>query len=184
VNKEIYLKLNLYTVDIKYIRDLHRVDDRVYSVSPQICKDKRVFVGVIVICNTKKYIIPLSSVKIKHYKMKPCADFDKIYDKKGNLIAVLNFNLMIPVTDKQIQEVDLMIRHYDSPEEKAFKALCINEIEYCRKPHMSKIISDKAKNLYDLCTKDINYKGKIRCLDFEKLEMVCEKYNKRIQYKS
>lgn len=28
-------RLNLYRVDMKYIRDLHRADDRVSSVSPQ-----------------------------------------------------------------------------------------------------------------------------------------------------
>ena len=34
-------RLNLYRVDMKYIRDLHRADDRVSFVSPQIGKNKR-----------------------------------------------------------------------------------------------------------------------------------------------
>lgn len=50
-----------------------------------------------VICNDKKYLIPLSHPVEKHTKMKPRADFDKIIDKKGKLIGVLNYNLMIPV---------------------------------------------------------------------------------------
>jgi hypothetical protein len=32
-------KLNLYRIDMKYIRELHKVCDRVPSVSPQIGKD-------------------------------------------------------------------------------------------------------------------------------------------------
>ena len=39
--------------------------------------------------------------------MSPRADFDKIFDKKGKLIGVLNYNLMIPVEDKQIVKVNL-----------------------------------------------------------------------------
>lgn len=35
-------RLNLYLIDMKYIRDLHRVDDRVSSVSPQIGKQHRI----------------------------------------------------------------------------------------------------------------------------------------------
>lgn len=34
-------KLKLYILDMKYVRDLHNVDDRVQSISPQIHKSKR-----------------------------------------------------------------------------------------------------------------------------------------------
>lgn len=34
-------KLKLYTMDMKYVRDLHNADDRVQSVSPQIHKSNR-----------------------------------------------------------------------------------------------------------------------------------------------
>lgn len=30
------LPLEVYRIDMKYIRDLHNIDDRVFSVSPQI----------------------------------------------------------------------------------------------------------------------------------------------------
>lgn len=172
-------RLNLYRVDMKYIRDLHRADDRVSSVSPQIGKDKRVYVGILVVCKDKKYVVPLSHAENKHKNMKTSADFDKVYDKKNRLVAVLNFNLMIPVTEKQLIPVDLSIHPADSPSEKAYKNLCINEIEYCRKPAFSKIITDKANTLYDLCKKESGYKGKSRCLDFEKLEKICERFNQK-----
>lgn len=43
--------LEVYRIDMKYIRNLHNIDDRVLSVSPQIGKDERPFLGMIVICN-------------------------------------------------------------------------------------------------------------------------------------
>lgn len=177
-------RLNLYRVDMKYIRDLHRADDRVSSVSPQIGKDKRVYVGILVVCKDKKYVVPLSHAEQKHKNMKPSADFDKVYDKKKRLVAVLNFNLMIPVTERQLIPVDLTIHPSDSATEKAYKNLCINEIEYCRKPSFSKIITDKANTLYDLCKKESGYKGKSRCLDFVKLEAICERFNQKLSQKN
>ena len=40
-------RLNLYLIDMKYVRDLHHADDRVSSVSPQIGKQHRIYVGVV-----------------------------------------------------------------------------------------------------------------------------------------
>ena len=45
----------LYKVDMKYIRNLHNIDDKVLSVSPQVGKDNRVFVGIVIICGIHKY---------------------------------------------------------------------------------------------------------------------------------
>ena len=39
-------QLKLYQIDMKYVRDLHRADDRVESVSPQIGKARRVLSGL------------------------------------------------------------------------------------------------------------------------------------------
>lgn len=49
-------RLNLYHIDIKYIRNLHNVDNRVSSVSPQIGKQHRIYVGIVVICNERKSV--------------------------------------------------------------------------------------------------------------------------------
>ena len=57
--------LDVYRIDMKYIRDLHNIDDRVLSISPQIGKDERPFLGIIVICNEQKYCVPLSKPKKK-----------------------------------------------------------------------------------------------------------------------
>ena len=53
-------------VDMKYVRNLHNVDNKVLSVSPQIGKDNRVYVGILMILGKFKYIIPLSHPKEKH----------------------------------------------------------------------------------------------------------------------
>lgn len=172
-------RLNLYLIDMKYIRNLHKVDDKVSSVSPQIGKQHRIYVGIIVLCNNRKYLIPLSHTVAKHTKMKQRADFDKIFDKKGKLIGVLNFNLMIPVEETQIYKVNLKPDLNDSASERHYKQLCIDELVWCRKNQ--EIIVNNANCLYHLCCGESGYKGKVRCLDFAKLEQICDKYNSRLQ---
>ena len=170
-------RLNLYRIDMKYIRNLHNIDNRVSSVSPQIGKQHRIYVGIVVICNQIKYLIPLSHPFEKHKRMTHRADFDKIIDKKGKLLGVLNYNLMIPVEERQLLKVDIKEEKKDSVGEKYYKQLCIDELNWCRKH--ADVIINKANCLYQLCTSESNYKGKERCLDFKRLEIECEKYNMR-----
>lgn len=175
-------RLTLYHVDIKYIRNLHNADNRVSSVSPQIGKQHRIYAGIVVICNEQKYLIPLSHPVEKHKKMKPRADFDKIIDKHGKLLGVLNYNLMIPVTEQQLIKVNLKPNKTDSVGVRYYKQLCIDELNWCQKH--ADIIINKANCLYKFCISKSNYKGKIRCLDFNRLEIECEKYNARKQESS
>ena len=168
-------RLNLYLIDMKYIRDLHRADDRVLSVSPQIGKQHRIFVGVVVVCNNRKYLIPLSHPVEKHKRMNPRADFDKITDRHSKMIGVLNYNLMIPVENAQIKLVDIKIKKGDTVTDRHYKQLCVDELSRCRK-NQEKIVN-KARVLYELCDEKSGYKGKDRCLDFKKLETICDKYN-------
>ena len=160
---------------MKYIRNLHNTDNRVSSVSPQIGKQHRIYVGIVVICNQRNYLIPLSHPVEKHKKMNPKADFDKITDKHGKLLGVLNYNLMIPVEEQQLIKVNLKTNLTDSVKDKYYKQLCIDELNWCRK-NASTIIN-KANCLYELCTGESNYKGKDRCLNFKQLEVECAKYN-------
>jgi protein AbiQ len=76
----------------------------VLSVSPQTGKNLRVFVGIVVVCGSKKYCIPLSSPKEKHRKMKNSIDSSKII-VEGKLLGILNFNLMIPIEKRQLQPI-------------------------------------------------------------------------------
>lgn len=164
----------LYKVDMKYIRNLQRIDDKVLSVSPQRGKDNRVFVGIVVICGKHKYCIPLSSPKKKHLKMRNSIDFSKII-VNGKLIGVLNFNLMIPIEEKQLQIIDTIIYKRDRENIKYYKGLCEQELMWCQ--NNSEIICNKANVLYNKYLSNEIFSGKERCLNFPKLEAECQKYN-------
>ncbi|MCR4672111.1 MAG: type III toxin-antitoxin system ToxN/AbiQ family toxin [Lachnospiraceae bacterium] len=167
-------EFNLYKVDMKYIRNLHQIDDKVMSVSPQIGKDTRVFVGIVVICGKFKYCIPLSSPKEKHKRMKNSLDFSKI-EADGKIIGVLNFNLMIPIEEAQIHSIDLSIRKRDRAEIKRYKELCQKELTWCQEH--SEVICNKANVLYKTYVSKTKYSGRNRCVEFPRLEQECKKYN-------
>lgn len=82
-------RLILYNVNIKYIRNLHKVDNNVPSVSPQIGKQDRPFLGIIILINNSKFCIPLTSNSKKKHKnfeaMRENITFRKIRDKNGKL---------------------------------------------------------------------------------------------------
>lgn len=168
----------LYKVDMKYIRNLHNIDNKVLSVSPQTGKDKRVFIGIVVICGVHKYCIPLSSPKEKHKKMKNCMDFSKI-EINNKLLGVLNFNLMIPIEKEQLQPIDTTIFKRDHENIKYYKKLCKQELEWCQ--INSETICNKANVLYKKYISNEPFAGKERCLNFSKLETECEKYNSNIK---
>ena len=163
-------RLNLYFLDIKYVRDLHNADDNVQSVSPQIHKENRPFVGIIVVCDEHKYCVPLDSAKEKHKKQKNDVDFTRIFDG-DRLISVLNFNNMIPVDDRFVSKIDLKPSEKDTPAQVHYKKLCIKEIEWCRKNQNA--IVKKANKLYHLIqAENCSRMLKKRCNDFKKLEKV------------
>ena len=161
---------------MKYIRNLSDVDDRVLSVSPQIGKQNRPFVGIIIICNNKPYCIPLSSPKPKHTKMKNDVDFSKIYDGDGKLIGVLNFNLMIPVNYRVLTYINLKAKPWDTYEEQAYKSLMTDQLDWCQLNENA--IVTKANKLYKMITVTPEKSRMLtrRCCDFLKLEKVLESY--------
>lgn len=169
-------RLNLYTVNMKYIRNLHNQgDDRVFSVSPQAGKDTRPFIGIVVICDNKQYCIPLSSPKEKHNAMKNDIDFHKILDSDGKLIGVLDFNNMIPVREDILKEVDVKINSQDSQKTKHYKNLVIDQLNFCRQNQ--DVIVAKANKLYRIVNKK-NTSGQLkrRCLKWHKLEAILERF--------
>lgn len=169
-------RLNLYTVNMKYIRNLHNQgDDRVFSVSPQVGKDSRPFVGIVVVCGEKQYCIPLSSPKEKHKTMKNGVDFHRILDADGKLIGVLDFNNMIPVREDVLMEVDLKIHPKDSREIKRYKNLMIDQLNFCRQNQ--DILVKKAEKLYKMVGRK-NGSGSLkrRCLKWSKLEGILARF--------
>ena len=135
-------RFKLYHVNMKYIRNLHRIDDNIPSVSPQNDKQSRPFLGIILLVNNSKFCIPLSSnSEEKNKKLASMRDnitLRKIYDKSGKLLAILNLNNMIPIRDEYISEIDLKIHTNDIPELRRWKKLCIKELNWCQS-HQSEI---------------------------------------------
>lgn len=140
-------EFKLYKVDMKYIRNLHNIDDKVLSVSPQNGKDSRVFVGIVVICGVHKYCIPLSSPKKKHMRMKNSMDFSKI-EVNGKLLGVLNFNLMIPIEEAQLQVINTTVFRRDRENIKYYKQLCVQELKWCQENNEVICNRDSVKNAY------------------------------------
>ena len=174
-------KINMYYVNMKLIRDYSKVDDKVMSVSPQSNKQARPHLGIIVINDGVKYVIPLSSPKEK-YKKKSSIDLIKIFDEKikddrgtYKIIGVLNINNMIPVNDWYIQKVDLVIHKNDSAKKKAYKELLQNQLKWCRKN--SKLIYRRVEKVYKLVTEAPDKDRSLvrRSVDFKKLEEILKK---------
>lgn len=171
------IRLKLYNVNLKYIRNLHNVDDHVPSISPQIGKQNRPFLGVVVMVNGAKYCIPISSNSAKKNKnldlMRENITLRKIRDKDGKVLAVLNLNNMIPIRDEYITEIDLKIRTTDSVPIKQWKKFCSKELDWCQANCCE--IERLANELYRIyCSGEPFQKRKI-CLNFPALEKECHK---------
>ena len=174
------LTLEVYRIDMKYIRNLHNIDDRVLSVSPQIGKDERPFLGVIIVCNEHKYCVPLSKPKKKHEKMRDKIDFKKIM-YEGTLIGVLNFNLMIPVEQEQIQKIDTKIHKHDNADTRKKKERLIKELEWCNEH--ARDLTNTANVLYQKYISGENFSAREQCLDFKRMELECSRYNEKLSIK-
>lgn len=179
-------QLKFYYVNMKYIRNLAKNDDKVFSVSPQIGKQDRPFVGILLMINGKQYCAPLSSPKPKHKTMADSCDFLKITKKNGNkeeIIGVINFNNMIPVHQSVIREVDLKITSKDAPQTKGHKELMGKQLNWCRSN--SDLIIKSAQKTYSMVTNGNENKKLIRrCCKFKNLERVLDKWIQNEQQKN
>ncbi len=97
----------------------------------------------------------------------------------AELLGVLNFNLMIPIEEEQLQLVDTTIFKRDRENIKYYKRLCVQELEWCR--NNSEVICNKANVLYKKYISNEPFTGRNRCLNFPKLESECKKYNSKIK---
>lgn len=170
-------RLKLYNVNLKYIRNLHQVDNHVPSISPQIGKQSRPFLGVVIMVNGAKYCIPLSSNSAKKNKkldsMRENITFRKIRDKSGKILAALNLNNMIPIRDEYITPIDLKIKTSDSVSIRQWKKLCAKELDWCQANSIE--IERLANELHHIyCSGESFQKRKI-CLNFPALEKECNK---------
>ena len=169
-------QLSFYTVDMKLIRNMHNQgDDRVFSISPQVSKDDRPFVGLIVMLNERQYCVPMSSPKLKHESMKNGLDFHRILDSDGKLIGVLDFNNMIPVRPDVVRKIQARINKSDNTATRHYKELMSDQLTFCRQNH--EVIVNKANKLYSMVhQKNTSGFVKSRCLNWKKLEEILDRY--------
>lgn len=136
-------------------------------------KELKPFIGVLFEVNNCKYFAPLSSPKPKHKTMKTTLDFMKI--DNGNLGAI-NFNNMLPVTDKNIIALDLDKECFTKQEEKYTKML--KEQLFWLNRNNDKLFG-RSKKLYDkYINGTLNKNIADRCCNFKLLEEKCIEYNK------
>lgn len=173
-------RFKLYTVNKKYIRTLHNIDDNVPSVSPQIGKQSRPFLGIIVLINGSKFCIPFTSNSTKKNKnfeiIRENITFRKICDKNGKVLAALNLNNMIPIREEYLTEIDLKPCPTDTPQQHHWKKLCIKELNWCQS-HQDEI-ERLANELYRKYTSNEPFKKRKICLNFPALEEKCNKSKK------
>lgn len=163
--------LELVRIDEEYCNYLRKFDNKV----PYNYRDKKLrpFVGVLFKVNNYKYFAPLSSPKPKHLKLKTKLDFIKIDNGK---LGAINFNNMLPVTDKNIIKLDLNKKSLNN-EENIYNELLKEQLFWLNR-NSEKIYnrSEKIYNKYINGTLNSNIVK--RCCNFKLLEEACEDYNK------
>ena len=183
-------RLHLYTIDMKYIRNLSNADRNVMSTAPQAGKVNRPFVGILILLNNRQYCIPLTSPKEKFKGKKNSVDFMKILhptvkneDGAYKIIGALNINNMLPVSMNVMTKVDLKIYSKDSPQEKQYKELMKDQLTWCQ--NNQDIILKRANRLYDIVTKypEENRSLVRHCCNFKKLESVLDRYLEKARSK-
>lgn len=169
--------LEFYMVKMKYIRNLMNVDHKnIMSVSSQYKKNKRLFVGIIVMLNNYKYCIPLSSVegKSKYRDMSNNITLRKITNEEGEVIGALNINNMIPVKEEHLIPFDTKIYPSDDEKQRSYKMHCVEELKWCRE-HEDEIIM-LARELYKMVCSGESFKKRTICPDYRLLERECDKF--------
>lgn len=163
--------LILVRLDSKYCDYLRQYDKLVpYNFDK---KRLRPFIGVLFEVNNCKYFAPLTSPKEKHKKMNTTLDFLKLDNGK---LGAINFNNMLPVTNKNIIKLDLDKECLTKAEEKYIKLL--KEQIYWLNRNDEKLYN-RSKKLYDKYVNGtLNKNIAKRCCNFILLEEKCREYNK------
>ena len=165
------LNLEIVRVNSDYCDYLRQFDNKVAYNKYE--KELRPFIGILFEIDTCKYFAPLSSPKPKHRKMKNMIDFFKIKD--GELGAV-NFNNMIPVTDKNYTLVDLNKETLTIAELK-YQKLLKEQLSWLNAHYRQ--VKNKSFKLYQLYNSGkLPDNIKSRCCNFKLLEEKCLEYNK------
>lgn len=130
----------------------------------------RPFIGILIMNNLHQFVIPLTSPKLKHSRMRNSLDFHKI---NGGEYGAINFNNMFPIiNDSRIYEVINTELSLDCSEtELQYRNLIRNQLTWLNLSHNKALVLRKAENLYNMYTSGkLDTKIKKRCCNFIKLE--------------
>ena len=164
------LNLEIVRVDSNYCDYLRKFDNKVAYNKYE--KELRPFIGILFEIDTCKYFAPLSSPKPKHKKMKNMIDFFKIKDGK---LGAVNFNNMIPVTDKNYTLIDLN-KEALTMEELKYQKLLKEQLNWLNSHYRQ--VKNKSYRLYQLYNSGkLPDNIKSRCCNFKLLEERYLEYN-------
>lgn len=167
--------LIIVTVDVHYCDYLRQFDHKVpYNYGE---KESRPFVGILFKVDECMYFAPLSSPKPKHLKIKSNLDFLKLDSGK---LGAINFNNMIPVSKRNITELDLD-KICTTKSEKNYIKLLKEQLFWLNRNN--KKLYGRSKKLYDKYidgTLDPHIAK--RCCNFVLLEDKCKEYECEIEH--
>ncbi|MGL6064724.1 MAG: type III toxin-antitoxin system ToxN/AbiQ family toxin [Fusobacteriaceae bacterium] len=158
--------LKFYNINDDYVNYLRKKECRIMDKN----KD-RIKIGVVFSINNLKYYAPLSNIdksKNKYFKNEKeiveAFSWNKrigiIYDEKDSKIALIRYDYMLPVPDKEIEEVDRNKLNGN------YKKKVENDYKYCNLN--KKLTEETALEIYKVRTisnlneimKEINWCGK------------------------
>ena len=164
------INLKIVRIDSDYCDYLRKYDNKI--VYNKYEKELRPFIGVLFKIDNFEYFAPLSSPKLKHKFMKNTIDFLKIKD--GELGAV-NFNNMIPVTEKNYFLIDLNKR-ITNIEDLKYQRMLRQQLNWLNTNY--KQVENKSFKLYKLYNEGRLPKNiQERCCNFKLLEEKCKSYD-------
>lgn len=162
--------LRVVKIDLEYCNYLRKFDSRVpYNYGN---KESRPFIGVLFTVNNLKYFAPLSSLKPKHLKIKGKIDLLKI---DGGHLGVINFNNMIPVTDNNIELIDLNKKTSNKVEKNYL--ILLNKQLYWLNRNIDILHNRSQKLYYSYVNNKLPSTIHNRCCNFSLLEIKCNEYN-------
>ena len=118
------------------------------------------------------YFAPLSSPKPKHLKLQAKLDFLKI---DGGKLGAINFNNMIPVTERNIIKIDLS-KKYTKKSEIKYINLLKEQILWLNR-NKDKLYGRAFKLYTKYMNGSLNTNIAKRCCNFKLLEEKCIEYN-------
>lgn len=155
--------LKLYRMDDRYIRYLHRVDNKVqYNKNA-----RRPYVGVVFTFGKFQYFVPMESPKPNHAKIKSGKHILKL---QNGAYGMLGFNNMIPAHPDALISFDIA-----KESDVKYRSLLQHQIELCNR--MKADILNHAQGTYFDVTEGSNkFLVSISC-NFKKLENACKRFD-------